>query len=77
MRFFAHGALCYVLLKLLQDFFIFRAKKLQIVKKTRVLQCSPLGKNDGSKGVAVQPPGTERVKEMRQNDVINDDVIEK
>ena len=35
MRFFAHDALCYVFLKLLQDFSIFPAKKLQIVKKVR------------------------------------------
>ena len=64
MRFFARDALCYVLSKLLQDFFIFRAKKLQIVKKVRdryaVLweitkgpkgpQCGPLG----LKGLIIQ-----------------------
>ena len=35
MWFFAHNALCYVFLKLFQDFSIFPAKKLQIVKKVR------------------------------------------
>ena len=57
MRFFARDALCYVLSKLLQDFFIFCAKKLQIVKKERN-RCAVLReKTRGPKGPQCGPLG--------------------